>query len=102
MRARIVRLRCAAVALPSDRAWTSDSGHCSRLAWRVRTRCRHERDGSSVVDGMRCVRVAQPVDRCGRVDVGVLGCVLHDVLRSQEVRLKKILCFGANHFIDSA
>jgi hypothetical protein len=31
-----------------------------------------------LVDRMRCVRVAQPVDRCGGVDAGALGRLLDD------------------------
>jgi hypothetical protein len=32
----------------------------------------------TIVDGVRCVGVAQPVDRRGRVDAGALGRLLDD------------------------
>jgi hypothetical protein len=46
---------------------------------------RDQRDWRALVDGMRCVGVAQPVDGCGRVDAGALGGLFDDEVTARSV-----------------
>ena len=39
---------------------------------------RDEGDWRAIVDGERCVGMAQPVDRCGRIDASTLSRLLND------------------------